>query len=95
MAQLSTGLSCHEKGALPSVIAPLAVRPNQAALMLSMGISRLYRLLRAGKLVSYRDGRSRRVLVSSIHEHVARQVAADTDGWRQIRPRPQERRKGK
>jgi hypothetical protein len=60
--------------------------------MLSMGISRLYRLLRTGVLQSYRDGRSRRVVVASIHEHIARQVAADA-AWRQIHPRPQERRK--
>ena len=96
MSQMSTGLSRHEKRAQPPPsVAPLAVPPSQAARMLSMGISRLYRLLRTGKLVSYRDGRSRRVLVTSIHEHIARQLAADTDGWRQIRPRPSLRRRGR
>jgi excisionase family DNA binding protein len=95
MSQLSTGLSHHEKRAPSPSVAPLAVPPSQAARMLSVGISRLYRLLRTGKLVSYRDGRSRRILVASIHEHIARQLAADTDGWRQIRPRPSLRRRGR
>jgi hypothetical protein len=53
----------------------------------------MYKLLRTGALVSYRDGRSRRVVVSSIHDHIARQLAADPTGWRQIHPRPQERRR--
>jgi len=93
MSQMSTGFSRHEKRAQPPPsVAPLAVRPSEAALMLSMGIARMYKLLRTGALVSYRDGRSRRVLVSSIHEYVARHVAADT-AWRQIHPRPQERRR--
>ena len=94
MSQISTGLSRREKRTppLPSV-APLAVPPSQAARMLSIGISRMYKLLRTGALVSYRDGRSRRVVVSSIHEYVARHVAADPAGWRQIHPRPQERRR--
>jgi excisionase family DNA binding protein len=95
MAQMSTGLGRREKRAQPpsSVAAPLAVRPSEAARMLSMGISRMYKLLRTGALTSYRDGRSRRVLVSSIHEYIARHVAADPDGWRQIHPRPLERRR--
>ena len=94
MSQMSTGLSRHEKRAQPPPsVAPLAVPPSQAALMLSMGISRLYRLLRTGVLQSYRDGRSRRVVVTSIHDHIARQLAADPVGWRQIHPRPQERRR--
>jgi excisionase family DNA binding protein len=94
MAQMSTGFGRHEKRARPSpLVAPLAVPPSEAARMLSIGISRLYRLLRTGELASYRDGRSRRVVVASIHEHVARQLAADPAGWRQIHPRPQERRR--
>jgi len=94
MSQMSTGLGRDEKRAQPPPsIAPLAVRPSEAARMLSIGISRMYKLLRTGALVSYRDGRSRRVVVSSIHEYVARHVAADPAGWRQIHPRPQERRR--
>jgi len=91
MSQMSLGR--HEKRAQPPPsVAPLAVPPSQAAHLLSIGISRLYRLLRTGKLASYRDGRSRRIPMTSIHEHIARQVAADT-AWRQIHPRPQERRR--
>jgi len=94
MSQLSTGLSRQEKQAQPPPsVTPLAVPPSQAAHLLSIGISRLYRLLRTGKLASYRDGRSRRIPMVAIHEYVARHLAADPNGWRQIRPRPQEYRK--
>ena len=92
MSQMSLGR--HEKRAQPPPsVAPLAVPPSQAAHLLSIGISRLYRLLRTGKLASYRDGRSRRIPMASIHEYVARHLAADPAGWRQIHPRPQERRR--
>jgi excisionase family DNA binding protein len=92
MSQMSTGLGRHEKRAQsPPSVAPLAVPPSQAAHLLSIGISRLYRLLRTGKLASYRDGRS--IPMASIHEYVARHLAADPAGWRQIHPRPQERRR--
>ena len=94
MSQMSTGLGRHEKRAQPPPsVAPLAVPPSQAAHLLSIGISRLYRLLRTGKLASYRDGRSRRIPMASIHDYVARHLAADPAGWRQIHPRPQERRR--
>ena len=77
MAQMSTGLSRHEKRAQPPPVAPLAVPPSQAAHLLSIGISRLYRLLRTGKLASYRDGRARRITTASIHEHISRRLAED------------------
>jgi len=62
--------------------------------MLSIGMSRLYELLRAGKLDSYRDGRARRITTKSIRKHIARGLAADSaDGWRQITPHPSKARK--
>ena len=99
MSQLSTGLSRQEKrarvGARPSLsVAPLAVPPQEASRLLSLGMSRLYELMRTGELVSYRDGRARRITMASIHEHMARQLAADSaDGWRQITPHPSKARK--
>jgi len=96
MSQLSTGLSRQEKrarvGVRPSLsVAPLAVPPQEASRLLS---SRLYELMRTGELVSYRDGRARRITMASIHEHMARQLAADSaDGWRQITPHPSKARK--
>jgi excisionase family DNA binding protein len=65
------------------------VPPREAGRLLSLGESRIYELMRTGELVSYRDGRARRITMASIHEHMARQLAADSaDGWRQINPRP-------
>ena len=56
-------------------VAPLAVPPRDACRLLSIGMSRLYRLLRAGELPSYWDGRARRIPVASIHDYVARRLA--------------------
>jgi len=74
MSQMST----HEKRAQPSPsVAPLAVPPLEAARLLSLGMTKIYRLMRAGELVSYRDGRARRITTASIHEHMARRLADD------------------
>jgi len=97
MSQLSTGLSRQEKRArsLPSV-APLAVPPQEAARLLSLGIWRIYALMRTGELESYRDGRARRITMASIHDRMARQIAAAHDeGWRRITPNPAQRRKAR
>jgi excisionase family DNA binding protein len=56
------------------VTAPLVVRPRDACRMLSIGLTRLYELLQAGELESYRSGRSRRISVVSIHAYVERQI---------------------
>jgi len=57
------------------VIAPIAVKPRGAAIMLSMGLTRVYELLNAGELVSYHDGSSRLITVDSIRAYVARKIA--------------------
>jgi excisionase family DNA binding protein len=72
--------------------APLAVPPAEAARLLSVGISHLYALLRAGELQSYSDGRVRRVVVASIVDYIARRIADSTTGWRTWRHNPQARR---
>jgi excisionase family DNA binding protein len=95
MSQLSTGLGRREKQprSSPSV-APLAVPPQEAARLLSLGMWRIYQLMRAGELDSYQEGRARRITMASIHARMARQLAAArNDGWRQIAPNPAQHRK--
>ena len=90
MSSMSTGASPS-----PSV-APLAVPPQEAARLLSLGMWRIYQLMRTGELVSYRDGRARRITMASIHDRMARQIAAaSADGWRRIEPNPSPRRKAR
>ena len=56
-------------------VTPLAVKPKVACRMLSCGITRLYELLGLGELESYRDGRSRLIVVASIQAYVAHKLA--------------------
>lgn len=56
------------------VISPLAVKPSRACIMLDIGVTRLYELLNAGQLESYKDGRSRKITVASINAYVARRL---------------------
>lgn len=55
---------------------PLAVSPRQACRLLGVGNTRLYQLIGVGELVSYRDGRARRITFKSIRRRIARLVAA-------------------
>jgi excisionase family DNA binding protein len=89
MTQLSTGLSRHEKRA---PVTPLAVSPQEAGRLLSLGLSRIYKLLRAGELQSFEAGRARRITMASIHAYVARRLAASAGKWHQINPRPSKAR---
>jgi hypothetical protein len=61
-------------------LGPLAERvsatPRQTCTALSIGVTKLYELLSNGELVSYHEGKARRILVSSIREYVARRLAA-------------------
>jgi excisionase family DNA binding protein len=70
------------------------VSPLEAARLLSLGISRVYQLMRSGELVSYRDGRLRRITMASVHDHMTRQLAAaSASGWQQWEHNPAQRRK--
>jgi excisionase family DNA binding protein len=53
---------------------PIVVSPRRAQQMLDIGHSRLYELLSQGELQSYKDGRSRKIVVASIKEYVARKL---------------------
>jgi excisionase family DNA binding protein len=69
---------------------PLAVSPRQACLLLAVGNTRLYELIRTGELQSYHEGRARRVTMASIRARVTRLagVGGDSDT-------PQPRRRGR
>ena len=66
MGILSAGLSEGER---------LVVSPRRARHMLDIGNTRLYELLQANELTSYLDGRSRKIVVSSIYQLIARRLA--------------------
>jgi excisionase family DNA binding protein len=51
---------------------PLAVSPRQACRLLGIGNTRLYELIGAGELVSYHEGRARRITMASIRARVVR-----------------------
>jgi excisionase family DNA binding protein len=74
----------------------LAVSPRQACRLLGVGNTRLYELINAGELDSYRDGRMRRVTMESIRARVARLLACAADESRTTalsRRAPKERRR--
>jgi excisionase family DNA binding protein len=79
----------------PSSTPPLAVPPQEAARLLSNGISRIYKLMRCGELESYEDGRARRIPMTAIRDYIARRRAATRANgrWRQINARPPRRPK--
>jgi hypothetical protein len=53
---------------------PLVVNPKAACRMLDCGTTRLYALLGTGQLESFRDGRSRKITLASIHRYVSRKL---------------------
>jgi excisionase family DNA binding protein len=53
---------------------PLVVSPRRARLMLDCGNTRLYELIAAHELESYKAGKSRKIVVTSIKAYVARQI---------------------
>ena len=77
--------------AAPPRTPPLAVSTKEAGRLLSVSLSRLYELLRAGELDSYADGYNRRVTMASIYGYVDRKLADSGDGWQQITPQPRSR----
>jgi hypothetical protein len=58
---------------------PLVVSPRRAQQMLDIGHSRLYELLSQGELQSFKDGKSRKIVVSSIRAFVSRKLAASEE----------------
>jgi excisionase family DNA binding protein len=69
---------------------PLSVSPRQARLLLNVGNTRLYQLLRDGELATYREGRARRITMESIRARVSRLTGGD-DNNANPPPRPRGR----
>ncbi len=67
----STGLGDDER---------LVVSPRRARHMLDCGNTRLYELLKNKELESYVDGRSRKIIVASIHRYIAQRLAESGEG---------------
>jgi len=78
MSISSTGLSDDER---------LVVCPRRARYMLDCGNTRLYELLKNNELESYLDGRSRKIIVASIHRFIAGRLAAEREVTTQTRRR--------
>jgi hypothetical protein len=74
----STGLSDDER---------LVVCPRRARYMLDCGNTRLYELLKNNDLESFLDGRSRKIIVASIHRYIARRLAAEKAATAAPQPR--------
>ena len=56
---------------------PLVVKPKIAWKMLACSNTHGYELIATGELESFRDGRSRKIVVASIHRLIARRLAAE------------------
>jgi hypothetical protein len=54
----------------------LVVSPRRAKHMLDCGHTRLYELLEAGEIESFKDGKSRKITVASIKSLIARRLQA-------------------
>jgi len=65
----------------------LLVKPKTAWRMLGCSNTRGYALLAAGELESFRDGRSRKITVASIHRYIARHLAESIGKRGRGRPR--------
>jgi hypothetical protein len=75
-------------------IQPLLVRPREAWRMLGCGNTHGYELLSTGELVSFLDGRARKITVESIHRYIARKLAT-AGATSATEVAPQHRRRGR
>jgi hypothetical protein len=58
---------------------PLVVSPRRARRMLDCGNTRLYELIAARELETYKDGKSRKITVRSIKAYIARCLEASAE----------------
>jgi hypothetical protein len=73
-------------------LAPRAVSPKTAGDLIEQGVTKINKLIRSGELESYVEGGSRRILVASIDDYIARRIAASR-GQSSLRPGGPGRRK--
>jgi hypothetical protein len=69
----------------------LLVCPKRACHLLDCGTTHLYELIDGGELESFLDGRSRKIVVASIHRLIAKRLADKQAGLAV----PQRRRRGR
>jgi hypothetical protein len=69
-------MSTIHPGVTGRAIEPLLVSPRDAWRILGCGNTSGYELINSGELVSFLDGRSRKITVESIRQYIARKVAA-------------------
>ena len=66
-------------------IEPFVVSPKGACVLIDCSITRLYELLNSGEINSYRDGKSRKIVVASIKDFIERRLRDETckerRGW--------------
>jgi hypothetical protein len=66
-------------------IAPLVTSPKVARVLIDCSMTRLYELLNSGEISSYRDGKSRKIIVSSLKDLIERRLreeaAKEKRGW--------------
>ena len=55
----------------------LALRPNEAARALGVGRDKLFALLAAGAIKSFREGNTRLIPVKAIEEYLAKRLEED------------------
>jgi excisionase family DNA binding protein len=57
---------------------PLVVSPKGACELIDCSITHLYELLNTGEISSYRDGKSRKIIVASIREFIDRRLREES-----------------
>ena len=67
-------------------LGPLVVKPKVAWKLLACSNTRGYELIASGELESFRDGRSRKITIESIHQLIARRLAAERATTAEPRP---------
>jgi excisionase family DNA binding protein len=73
-----------------SDLEPLSISPRQACLLLNVGNTRLYQLIREGELTTYHEGRARRITMESVRARVSR-LTGGTGNSNNPPPRPRGR----
>jgi excisionase family DNA binding protein len=91
MASLHPGIT----GRADYHLEPLAVTPRQACILLGIGNTHLYQLIRGGELESYLDGRARRITMRSIHRRIMRLLASASASGTATEDTPQPRSPGR
>jgi excisionase family DNA binding protein len=71
----ATSLTRPHRNLADDHLEPLVVRPRVAWRLLDCGNAYGYRLIAAGELESYRDGRARKITVESIRRYIKRRLA--------------------